>query len=405
MTISNIQGLQRFISLDVIRGIAILGILIMNIQNFSMIGQAYINPTAYGNFTGANKWVWVISHVVADQKFMTIFSILFGASILLITEKAQEKGKSPCRVHYARNFWLLIIGTVHSYILWYGDILFPYALCSFFVFFFRRLSIRKLLIFGIIIFSVASIIYLLLGLSLPYWPEDAVNGLISSWRPGQELIEQEINAYRGSLASQVGQTIKAANMMHTSVFLFFFFWRITGLMMIGMALYKSGFLTGIWEVSRYKRMLLWTAPLGLCLIIYGIMKNFDANWSVQYSMFLGSQFNYWGSLFLALGYLAAINLGVLSGKFKPFLMIFSAVGRQALSNYLFQTLICISIFYGFGLGLFGKVEQTGQIVIVMGVWIIQIIFSQWWQTKFNYGPFEWLWRSATFMKWQSFIKR
>lgn len=404
MTITNTAGNGRFITLDVIRGVAILGILIMNIQNFSMVGQAYINPTAYGDLTGINKWVWIISHVVADQKFMTIFSILFGASIILIIEKAKEKGQSPWGIHYARNFWLLVIGGIHSYILWYGDILFPYALCSFMVFFFRNLSILKLFILGVIIFSVASIIYLLLGLSLSYWPEEAVGELMSSWQPSQELINHEISAYQGSFSEQVAQTIKAANMMHSSVFLFFFFWRISGLMLIGMGLYKSSFLTGKWELKKYKTLLTWAAPLGISLIVFGVIKNFEANWSVSYSMFLGGQYNYWGSLLLALSYMAVINLIVLSGRGTGFSKLFSAVGRQALSNYLFQTLICMSIFYGFGLGLFGRVERSAQILIVIGVWIIQIIISQWWQKKFYYGPFEWVWRSATYMRWQRFVK-
>ena len=127
MTDSSVPTSTRIVTLDVIRGIAILGILIMNIQSFSMIGQAYVNPTAFGDLTGINKWVWILSHVFADQKFMTLFSILFGASILLITEGVERKGKSPLKVHFSRNFWLLIIGLIHAYFLWYGDILTPYA--------------------------------------------------------------------------------------------------------------------------------------------------------------------------------------------------------------------------------------------------------------------------------------
>ena len=153
--------------MDVLRGIAILGILIMNIQSFSMIGAAYINPTAYGDLTGMNKWVWVLSHVFADQKFMTIFSILYGAGIVLITKKAESKERLAVGLHYRRTFWLLVIGLMHAYLLWYGDILVTYGLCALVVFLFRKASPRKLLIIGLLVISVASVLYFFLGGQYP----------------------------------------------------------------------------------------------------------------------------------------------------------------------------------------------------------------------------------------------
>jgi len=130
---------SRILALDVLRGFAVLGILVMNIQSFSMIFAAYINPTAYGDFTGINRWVWLLSHVLADQKFMTLFSILFGAGIALMTGKVDAGGGRPARAHYRRMFFLLVFGLAHAYLLWFGDILVAYALCGMIVFFFRRL--------------------------------------------------------------------------------------------------------------------------------------------------------------------------------------------------------------------------------------------------------------------------
>jgi uncharacterized protein len=124
---------ERFGSLDLLRGIAVLGILIMNIQSYSMISAAYINPTAYGDFTGLNKWIWILSHLFADQKFMTIFSILFGTGVILFTDRLTSKGDSSLGLHYRRTFWLLIIGMIHAYLFWYGDILVPYAVCALFI--------------------------------------------------------------------------------------------------------------------------------------------------------------------------------------------------------------------------------------------------------------------------------
>ena len=119
---------ERIQSLDVLRGFAILGILIMNVQSFAMPGAAYLNPMAYGDLTGPNKWVWILSHLFADQKFMTIFSILFGAGVVLFSESAEKKLGKSAGLHYRRTFWLLLIGLFHAHIIWYGDILVSYAL-------------------------------------------------------------------------------------------------------------------------------------------------------------------------------------------------------------------------------------------------------------------------------------
>jgi uncharacterized protein len=144
-----IRPSQRIVALDALRGFAILGILIMNIQSFAMIEAAYFNPTAYGDLTGLNKWVWILSHMLADQKFMTIFSMLFGAGIILFTTRAEAKGRSALKLHYRRTFWLLVIGLLHAYLLWTGDILVPYALCALVVVLFRKWSPTMLAIVGL----------------------------------------------------------------------------------------------------------------------------------------------------------------------------------------------------------------------------------------------------------------
>lgn len=116
---SPIAPWQRIISIDVLRGFAVLGILIMNIQSFSMIFSTYDNPTVYGDLTGINKWIWMLSHIIADQKFMTIFSILFGAGIILMTDNMIKKGLHSTGLHYRRMMWLLIFGLLHAYLLWF----------------------------------------------------------------------------------------------------------------------------------------------------------------------------------------------------------------------------------------------------------------------------------------------
>lgn len=131
---------ERIVSLDVLRGFAILGILIMNIQSFSMISAAYLNPTAYGDLTGLNRVVWTLSHLFADLKFISIFSMLFGAGIVLFARRLEAKGLRAGPVHYRRAIWLLLIGLAHGFLLWYGDILAIYGLVGLIVYLMWRRS-------------------------------------------------------------------------------------------------------------------------------------------------------------------------------------------------------------------------------------------------------------------------
>lgn len=130
---------ERIVAIDILRGFALLGILIMNIQLFAMPAAAYSNPSVYGDLTRANRWVWTLSHIFADQKFMTIFSLLFGAGIILMSDKLDARGLRAWVLHYRRTFWLLLIGLAHAYLLWSGDVLVAYALCGFWVYWLRRL--------------------------------------------------------------------------------------------------------------------------------------------------------------------------------------------------------------------------------------------------------------------------
>ena len=153
-----VRPAERIVAIDILRGFALLGILIMNIQGFAMPVAAYSNPTAYGDLTGANRWVWTLSHIFADQKFMTIFSLLFGAGIVLMSEKLDARGQRAWGLHYRRTFWLLLIGLAHAYLLWSGDILVAYALCGFWVYWLRRLRTGWQMALGIFVVSIFALI-------------------------------------------------------------------------------------------------------------------------------------------------------------------------------------------------------------------------------------------------------
>ena len=392
-----------------------------------------------------------MSHVLAEQKFMTLFTILFGAGIVLMTSRAEARGASSAVVHYRRTFILLVFGLLHAYLLWAGDVLVSYALCALLVFPFRKLSPKTLLTLGLGSVLIGSIIYLFIGLTMGYIPPDAIAEMMNNWKPSAELVQEEVTVYRSGWLKQMEKRVDTALVIQTRVFLMWGLWRIGGLMLIGMALFKWGVLTargksrhgirpslhpgglrcdsvtysryapssrlvrraqersrcsrdfhhGLLTAARSNRFYFGLAATGLtlgwALASYGLVRNFARNWSLD-CQFIGSQYNYWGSILVSLGYLSLVMLICRSQIGGRLLRAISAVGRTALSNYLLQTVLCTTLFYGHGFGLFGSVERTGQAAIVLAVWIVQLIASSWWIKRFRYGPMEWVWRSLTY--WQ-----
>jgi uncharacterized protein len=391
---------ERIVSMDVLRGFAILGILVMNVQSFSMIEAAYLNPTAYGDLSGVNRLVWTLSHLFADQKFISIFSMLFGAGIVLFATRLKTRGVRPGPVHYRRTFWLLFIGLAHGFLLWYGDILAIYALMSFIVYLFWRRSPTALLITGLIVVSVSSGLYWLSGTTITLAPPQALEGVSAFWSPSQEAIAADMAAMGGSWTEQMAVRVPGMAASLTVVLGMFYAWRTGGLMLVGMALYKWGVLSAERSRRFYTTVAAAGFVIGLPVIYQGVVRRFADGWSVPYSFFHGWQYNYWGSLFVAMAYVAVVMLLVRSGRLARLRLALAAAGRMAFTNYLMQTVICTTIFYGHGLGLYGQVDRVYQALIVLAIWALQLWFSSWWLERFRFGPAEWLWRTLTYAKAQ-----
>lgn len=393
---------EREESLDVLRGFALLGILIVNIQTFSMIGSAYFFPYTYGDMNGINYWVWWITHTFADQKFMTIFTMLFGAGIVVFTTRAESKNRKVFGLYYRRTLLLLIFGLIHAYCLWHGDILVAYALCALFIYFFRKFSPKFLIPFGIIFLIIGTSISLLSGLSAPNWPEESRNEFISIWDPSEEEIQYEMNTMQGNWMEQMDYRVPSSMEFQTFIFLFWSVWRVSGLMLIGMALYKLGILSGKYSNRFYSIFAILCLTIGLSLAIYGIQSKHNSYWEIFSTFFITSEYNYWGSIFVSLGYISAIVLICNNQLLGSLRIALAIVGKTAFSNYILQTLICTTLFYGHGFGWFGQVERWGQLIIVVLIWIFQLILSTLWLRYFRCGPLEWVWRSLTYMKMQPF---
>ena len=391
-----VSPLDRIHSIDALRGFAVLGILIINVQWMSMIEGAATNPTIFPPFEGANRWVWILSHLLAEQKFMTIFSMLFGAGVILMASRVEARGLSSKGLHYRRMMVLLLIGLVHAYLIWFGDVLVTYALCGMLVYPFRNRAPRTLIIAGVAVVAVSSILSLASGWSMQFWPRETMNGMIEDWQPGPERIAQDMAAYRGSYLEVLRYRAPSAFAFHTSVFLFWALWRAGGMMLAGMGLFKLGVFSARRSRQFYLTLLGTGLFIGIPIVAWGILLNLRAAWAIEYSFFFGIQFNYWASLIVSMGWVALVMLACQSRGFAPFTTPLVAVGRMALTNYLMQSVLCTWIFYGYGLSLYGRVERPGQLMIVLGIWVFQLIVSPLWLRHLRFGPAEWFWRSLTY---------
>ena len=391
---------DRITSLDVIRGIAVLGILLMNIQSFSMIDAAYINPMARGEMTGADLIVWFLTHLLADQKFMSLFSILFGTGIILFL--SNKEGRPGMRHYYKRIAYLLLFGLLHAYLLWHGDILVTYALCGFWVVLLRHKSPRTLIRLAVILLSVPVLLNLWTGLSMGYIPEESLKGMQESWSPSMEQIQEETRAFQGSWIEQMEFRVPFSLEYQTFLFLYLFGWKASGMMLLGMALFKNGTLSMQKSSGYYRNMAMIAIPLGMTITAVGASMNFANNWSMEYSLSFGSIFNYTGAIITSLGYIGLISL---FSTRKVMIYLFQPVGRMAFTIYILQTLICTLIFYGHGLGLYGQVNIVEQLLVVAGCWVFLLVFARLWLSRFRFGPIEWVWRSLTYGKVLGISKR
>ncbi|MFQ3475740.1 DUF418 domain-containing protein [Halonotius sp. F2-221B] len=385
---------DRILGLDVLRGFALLGILVINIWVFSMPFATLNNPTVYasatpyGEFAGANYLVWLLGHIFAQRKFITLFTIMFGAGIVLFTRSKPDS--RAIRLHYRRTAFLLLVGLAHAYLLWYGDILVPYALCSLAVVAARDWKPTSLARIGLLLIVVPTLSYLAAGVSI-----DATQTL-AVWTPSESALLQEVETYRSGWLAQFDHRAQTAFTQQTSGFLGATVWRTSGLMLWGMALFKWGVLSNERSTRFYRHLLAGGGGIGLLLIGTGVWYTEAVDWAAPEALFFGTQFNYWGSLFLAGAYIAGIMLFCRRFGGGRVTTALSAVGRTAFSNYLLQTLLATSIFYGHGLGLFGSVTRVEQAGIVVAIWAIQIVLSVVWLRYFRFGPMEWVWRAVTY---------
>ncbi len=414
---------ERISSLDTLRGVAILGILVMNIYAFAMPFIGYMDPLRIGGTEPLNVGTWIFTHILFDQKFISVFAMLFGAGLVLMTERAEARGVNPRRFYFRRQLWLVVIGAVHGYLIWFGDILFAYALIGMLVYRLRKWRPRTLIITACLLLPVtvlfnfgnATMMEQVMAQvaeieALQAEGEDLdeeQQQVLADWEkqrafafPTDEDVQEETDAYLGSYLDAVRHRAPVVAMMQFFMVLFYGLWRISALMLIGMALMKLGVLTAERSTRFYRRFMLVSYALGLPLTIFSALDLHAHEFDQLYVMRAGGLANYFGSVIVALGHVGLVMWLTKTGGLRRLMDRFAAVGRMALTNYLAHSVILTAVFYGYGFGLYASVPRFWQMGFVVAVIGLQLLWSPWWLARFRFGPAEWLWRSLTYGKRQ-----
>ena len=405
---------SRIVTLDVIRGVAVMGIFSVNIIAFAHIFPSYMNPSAMGLDGEADLLTWFANFIVIDGKMRSLFSMLFGASMLLVIDRAVAAGKAGASVHYRRMIVLAVFGLLHFYLIWFGDILFLYAMIGMIAFLFRKKAARSLLIWsaGLFILSAS-----MMAASSAYFrttqaeaaAADATSREIKEWGKASAWGAQSEEKTARDIAIHRGSAVDRANHMLTDrafepfASLLFIGPETLALMLLGMAAYKSGYLTGQWSDRRYRNIAVWTLSIGAiasAVIAFTTWRSgFDLP-TIFFNMVV-AQLPF--RIMMALGYAALIIL--IFRNASPIRDRFAAVGRAAFTNYLGTSIIAALIFYGDGFGLYARLSRFEAWLVVPLVWLIMLAWSKPWLDRFNYGPFEWAWRSLSRGKLQPMRKK
>jgi len=418
--------MDRIESLDVLRGFALLGILLVNILAFGLVSSAFLDPGIYLTPIGGIDYiVWAFIELSSEGAMRTLFSILFGAGVVLFVTGSTAKSGW---LHYRRNFWLLVFGLINAYIfLWPGDILVTYALSGFVLWFVRNWKARSLLILATFLILIGSLQNFAMKSTLEI-ARDAAEEMKISISKGEEFSEEtaewaqgwidyeednqaeidnipnEIKKRTSSYSSAYEYNLKKANEMIYFVLPFFLFLDALMMMVIGMALFKLGVLDGGRDIKFYIRMMCIGFLTGISINAYEVLLITNSNMDIiETNPYFRFTYHF-GRLFMGLGYLGLVILLIKIEKLESLRFRLACVGRMALTNYLMHSVIALFIFTGAGLGLLGKFSWSQLYLFVLLIWVIQLYISPLWLKYFYFGPVEWLWRLLTYLKIPKMVK-
>lgn len=396
---------DRIASLDFIRGIAVLGILAANIVAFGQPMTAYMYPGAFTTEHGvAENWMWVAQFILIDGKMRGLFTLLFGVGMYLFMERAWARGAGR-GLQARRLFWLGIIGLLHYFLLWRGDILFGYALLGFIALAFVRLTAKSQLVLGLVGYAAGCILYGAMTISMAHF----ATAKLPAGSPMVEMQQGMIETEYDDLADGVTETELIADGDYAGfvahnftehaidplILAGFFVLETVPLMLIGMALYRFGLFDGRIAAVKLRRWgwagvvigTLLTAAIALATLRGGL------GYFETLAAFMG-----WSMLprlpvVLGLAALLALWAPHATGWLAQRL---SAAGRTAFSNYLGTSMLMVLVFHGWAGGLFGELTRGQLYLVMLFGWAAMLAWPVWWLARFRYGPLEWLWRCLTY---------
>ncbi|MXP48549.1 DUF418 family protein [Pantoea sp. Eser] len=374
--------MQRYLVLDFIRGCAILGILLLNIVGFGLPSAAYLNPAWQGSVTLSDAWTWAVSDALAQLKLLTLFALLFGAGLQMQLPRGS-------RWLTARLTLLAFFGFLNGVFLWEGDILLDYGIIGLVVWRVLRdvPSTRSLMNTGILLYLVGCGVLLVFG-------SISDHQATRSWLPGAADLQYEqywkLTGGWEAVSNRLDHLSSGLMALAAQ-----YGWQLAGLMMIGGALLRSGWLAGEFSPQHYRQAAALLLAMGLSIAVAGVAAQWLLHWEFRWTGFYLQTPRDLASPLISLGY-AALCLGYWSriSRWRISYAI-QCVGRMALTNYLLQTLICTTLFYCFG--LFMHFTRLQLVMMVPAVWLINILFSLIWLHYFAQGPLEWLWRRLTLL--------
>lgn len=426
------QQSERLQIIDSLRGVALLGILLMNIPFFGMPQQMDFDLRLRNELSGPNYYSWWIVRLFFEGTMRGFFSLLFGAGCVLLLERLEKRHSgtvSPADIYYRRLLWLLLFGFIDANVLlWNGDVLYVYAAGGLLLYPFRHAKPRLLLIAAVIALAIGTFkgttnLYeqkakrtkgeyaLQLEKQKVKLTEEQKEDK-EKWEKYQKEhtreaklkeAQEEVVAYQGGYLTTLRHIYPRNKEFQSFSVYNFFFWDLMVCFFLGMYFYRTGVLTGLKPVSFYWKLMLAGYALGLPLNYWILSSIFHLDFDstrVAENMIIS-----WYEIrriLLLLGHLGLLMLlykyGLATGFFKKM----AAVGQMAFTNYLMQSIICGFIFYGVGLRWYGAVERYELYLITFGIWIFQVIFSNVWLKYYRFGPLEWVWRSLTYWKKQPF---
>lgn len=415
-----LQEGERIQSLDVMRGIVLCGILLMNINGYGL-AEAYVDPTVSGGSNGFNLYTWMTANLLFEGTMRALFSLLFGVGMFIFLDRLLKKGAGikAADVFFRRLTWLLIFGLIHGYLLlWVGEILYQYALMGFLVYSFRSMAPKKLIGTAIILFTIGTVWNYVDYKGAEKWVAGVEEAKLfesegkeltkelkeakESWEKMQEKRSpdaiEEYNEQMHKGYFQVVAHLAPTNFEFDTVWPYRNdVWDVLSMMLIGIALFRWGVLTGEKSIRFYGLMVLIGYLVGLAVNYYELRIVLDANFS--FLAFRKSEITYyWGRIFMSMGHVGVIMLFCKSDMLNWLKSALASVGKMALTNYLMHSVICMFVFTGVGFGLFGRLQRYELLYVVISIWIFQLILSPIWLRYFHYGPMEWLWRNLSYQK-------